>query len=157
MRTLISFSVLLLLILTNCNTKGEQEIIIVPRNFKGYIIIIHNQKDGMPTKYQSNKRVYEIPQNGILKTKFKINEGWREFAEYYYEKIVPENKLSSFAEIKKVPIDTVVGFMGANGTVKKDNKNEDLIEFSEYYIGTKSEIEQAQEQVEKLDIPKLLK
>ena len=47
--------------------------------------------------------------------------------------------------------------MGANGTVKKDSKNEDRIEFSEYYIGTKSEIEQAQEQVEKLDIPKLLK
>lgn len=157
MRALILFSIALSLMLTNCNTKGEQEIIIVPRNFKGYVIIIHNQKDGMPTKYEGNKRVYEIPKNGILKTQFKTNDGWREFAEYYYEKIAPENKLSSFAEIKKVPIDTVVGFMGANGTVKKDSKNEGRIEFSEYYIGTKSEIEQAQEQVEKLDIPKLLK
>jgi hypothetical protein len=71
MRALILFSIALSLMLTNCNTKGEQEIIIVPRNFKGYVIIIHNQKDGMPTKYEGNKRVYEIPKNGILKTQFK--------------------------------------------------------------------------------------
>ena len=156
MRALILFSVVSFM-LTNCNSKGEQKIIIISRNFKGYVIIIHNQKDGKATKYKGDKRIYEIPQNGILKTQFKTNDGWREFAEYYYDKISPENKLPSFTEIKKVPIDTVVGFMGANGTVKKDSKNEDRIEFSKYYIGTKSEIEKAQEQVEKLDLSKILK
>jgi hypothetical protein len=140
--------------LTSC-TNGEQEVIVVPKNFKGYIIIIHNQKNGMQKKYEGKKRVYEIPQNGILKTQFNVNDGWQQFAEFYYEKIAPENKLSTFAEIVKVPVDTIAGFMGASGTVKKSSESEERIEFSEFYIGTKLEIEQAQEQVEKLDIVKL--
>lgn len=140
--------------LFSCDS-GEQEIIVIPKEYKGYVLIIFNQKDGNPIKYEGKKRVYEIPQSGILKTQFKSNDGWREFTEYYYEKIAPENKLSSFAEIKKVPKDTIVGFMGANGTVKKSAESEERIEFVEFYIGTKSQIEQAQQELEKLNIVKL--
>ncbi|OAE94031.1 hypothetical protein SU65_01605 [Flavobacterium psychrophilum] len=156
MKKLLLISIILLITIS-CNKKGEQQIIVVPKNFKGYIILIHNQKDGMPTKYKGKKRIYEIPKNGILKTQFDTNDGWQEFSEFYYDKIIPENKLSSFAEIGKVPINKVVGFMGANGTVRKDSKSNDRIEFSEFYIGTKSEIEISQEQVEKLDIVELSK
>lgn len=134
---------------------GEQEIIVVPKEYKGYVLIIFNQKNGSPKKYEGKKRVYEIPQSGVLKTQFTGNMGWREFPEYYYEKVAPENKLPSFGEIKKVPMDTVVGFMGANGTVKKSVDSEERIEFVEFYIGTKSQIEKAQQQLEKLDIVKL--
>jgi hypothetical protein len=154
MRAVIFFLIISFM-LSSCDTNGEQEIIVAPNNFKGYIIVIFNQKEGTPIKYEGKKRVYEIPQNGILKTQFKVNDGWREFAEYYYEKIAPENELPSFVEIEKVPTDTIAGFMGANGTVKKDSESEERLEFSEFYIGTKSDIEQAQEQVEKLDILKL--
>ena len=52
-------------------------------------------------------------------------------------------------------MDTVVGFMGANGTVKKSVDSEERIEFVEFYIGTKSQIEKAQRQLEKLDIVKI--
>ncbi|RXK85818.1 DUF6843 domain-containing protein [Filimonas effusa] len=154
MRAVISFFILSLM-LSSCGNSGEQEIIVVPKNFKGYIIIIFNQKSGMSIKYEGKKRVYEIPPNGILKTQFAGNYGWREFAEYYYEKIIPENKLSSYAEIKKVPTDTIVGFMGATGTVKKSTESEERLEFIEFYIGTKSDIEQAQKQAAKLDIVKI--
>jgi len=154
MRAIIFFFILPLM-LSSCNNIGEQEIIVVPKDFKGYIIIIFNQKNGTPTKYEGKKRVYEIPSNGILRTQSNVNDGWQEFAEFYYEKIIPENKLPSYAEIKKVPTDTIVGFMGATGTVKKSSESEEHIEFSFYYIGTKSDIEQAQEQTEKLDIVKL--
>jgi|SRR6218665_26757 len=155
MRALILFSIILSLMLTCCNTNGEQEVIVVPKSFKGYIIIIFNQKGGTPVKYEGKKRMYEIPRSGILKTQFNVNDGWREFAEYYYEKVMSENKLPSFTELKKVPVDTIVGFMGASGTVKKSSEGEERLEFSEFYIGTKLDIEQTQEQVEKLDIIKL--
>lgn len=140
--------------LFSCDS-GEEEIIVIPENYTGYVLIIFNQKDGIPIKYEGEKRVYEIPQNGVLKTQFTGNEGWREFPEYYYERITPDNKLASFVEIKKVPIDTIVGFMGANGTVKKSAESEERIEFVKFYIGTKSQIEQAQQELEKLDIVKL--
>lgn len=155
MKAVVLFSFILSFMLTSCNTNGEQEIIVVPKNYKGYIIIVFNQEDGVPAKYEGKKRVYEIPQSGVLRTQFKVNDGGREFAEYYYDKIAPENKLPSFVEIKKVPTDTVVGFMGANGTVKKSSKSEERLEFCEFYIGTKADIEQAQGQVEKLDFVKL--
>ena len=155
MKAVIFFSFILLFMISSCIANGEQEVIVVPKNFKGYIVIIFNQKEGTPIKYEGKKRVYEIPKNGILRTQFKINDGWREFAEYYYESITPENKLPSFAEIKKNPTDSIVGLMGANGTVKMNSKSEERLEFCEFYIGNKSDIEQAQEQVEKLDILKL--
>ncbi|MBK8484760.1 MAG: hypothetical protein IPL31_10570 [Saprospiraceae bacterium] len=158
MRAIILFSFILSVILSSCNANGEQEAIVVPKNFKGYIMVIFNQKNGTPIKYEGKKRVYEIPQNGILKTQFKPNDGWQEFPEYYYEKIAPENKLLSFAEIKKVPADTIVGFMGAVGSMRKNDYNEDRFMFTQFYIGTKSDIEQAQEQTEKVDfVPSILK
>jgi hypothetical protein len=134
---------------------GEQEIIVAPKGYKGYIVIIFNQKDGQPAKYEGKKRVYEIPQSGILKTQFTANYGWREFAEYYYGKIASENRLPSFAKIEKVPADTVGGFMGANGNANKDYEGKETVEYSLYYIGTRSDIERTQEQAEKLDIVKL--
>ena len=151
----ILFYSIITFMLTACS-QGEREIILVPKNFKGYIIIVYEQKNGVPIKYEADKRVYKIPQNGILKTQFKSNEGLREFPEYYYGSIAPENKLYSFAEINKVPIDTIVGFMGATGTVRKSSKSNDYFEFSEFYICTKSDIIKLQRQVEKFDILKFM-
>ncbi len=157
MKTISLLVILVSFSLASCGYIGETEIIIVPRNFKGYAIVVYDQKDSMPVKYDGNKRIYEIPQTGILRTQFNIDTGWREFPEYYYERIATENKVPTFANINSVPIDKTVGLMGAIGTVKKDAYSEDRIVFSVFYIGTKSEIEQAQEQVAKLDIVKLLK
>jgi len=151
MRVAIFFTLVLSVVLSSC---GEQEVVVVPDNYKGYIVVIFNQKNGEPIKYEEGKRVYEIPQDGILKTQFEPDEGWREFPEFYYEKIVPENKLCSFAELKEVPADTIVGLMGALGTMQKNDYNEDRFVYALFYIGTKSEIEQAQEQVEKVDFLK---
>jgi Family of unknown function (DUF6843) len=150
----IIFSLVIVFILMGCNS-GEQEIIVVPKDFSGYIIVLFNQKDGTAPIYEGNKRIYEIPKSGILRTQFESNYGMREFAEFYYEKISPETRIPSFVELKSVPSDKIVGLIGANGTVKKSAKSEDRIEFVEFYIGTKKTIEQAQEQVEKLDITKL--
>ncbi len=144
-----------MLLLTNCNLVGEQEVIVTPKNFKGYILVIYNQEHGSPVKYIGRKRLYEIPQNGILKTQFKINTGWHELTEFYSEKIAPENKLKSLITIDSIPTDTIVGFIGPNGTVRKNSTSEYRIEFCEYFIGDKSDIEVAREQIQKLDIAEL--
>ena len=157
MKKTLLFAISLSFLLAGCEKKGEAEILIIPRDFKGYVIIAYDQKNGLPIKYEGDKRVYEIPQLGVLKTQFKPNNGWKEFPEYYYERIAPENKLPSIAEINLIPMDKVVGFMGATGTVRVNNYNEDRIEFSEFFIGTKLEIKHSQEQTAKLDIMKLLR
>jgi hypothetical protein len=144
------------IMLGGCQKKAEQEIVILPKDYKGYIVIIYDQKKGASARYEGKKRIYEIPPNGILKTQFTGNYGWREFAEFYYEGVSRENRLLSFAEFEKIPTDSLVGFIGPAGTVKKDANSDDRIEFVEFYVGTKLDIEQAQKQAERLGIKKLM-
>lgn len=58
---------------------AEDEVFVLPDDFKGAVIVLYNKKDGQPEKYdEKGNRVYTIPENGILKTKFKFQEGWRD-------------------------------------------------------------------------------
>ena len=152
MRVVIFF--ILSVMLFGCST-AENEVFILPKEYRGYVLIIFNQKNGVPSKYNGEKRVYEIPQNGILKTQFKLNDGLSDFPQFYYEKPIQSNRILFKTEFKNVPIDTVVAFGGTSGSIKKSAESEDRILIVKFYIGTKSDIDQAREQAEKLDIVKL--
>jgi hypothetical protein len=155
MKKILYFCILILVLFTGCES-GEKEILIVPRNFHGYILILYNQEAGSPEEYDGSKRVYKIPDNGILRTQFKYNSGWRYPSEYYYEKKLPSNMLQSFLQLEKVPQDTVVGFMGSSGSIRINDQGEERLRFTEHFIGTRPEIEQAKDDVDKLDIVKLI-
>jgi hypothetical protein len=143
-----------MLTLSGCSF-GDGDILVIPKNFKGYIVIIYDQKTGILPKREGRKTVYEIPANGILKVQNEINTGWREFADYYYEKIAPENKLPAYNISKEIPTGVIGGFEGATGGANKDLAGKEVVRFAFFYIGTKSEIEQYKEQADKLDIVKL--
>ncbi|MGB7070289.1 MAG: hypothetical protein WBD22_12410 [Pyrinomonadaceae bacterium] len=64
---------------------GDDEIFILPEGYIGFVLILHDQKNGEPGKYESGKRVYEIPSNGILKTQFSLNTGWHSPGKYFYK------------------------------------------------------------------------
>jgi hypothetical protein len=145
---------LIVLTLFSCNN-GEKEIIIVPKNFKGYILVIFDQKDGEPKSYHEGSRIYKIPQNGVLKSQFSGNYGSVGIPEYYYQAINVDSKLPSYLEEKKIPPNKIVGMMGPNGNANKDLEGNERIPFTLFYVGTKSEIEQFKEQADKLDIVKL--
>ena len=56
--------------------KGENEIYVLPDNYQGGVIILSDNENGNIEKYNNeNERIYEIPKNGILKTKFKPQNG----------------------------------------------------------------------------------
>jgi hypothetical protein len=149
----IAYVFLIVVLLCGCNS-GEQEIIVVPPNYEGYILIFFNQRDGNPVKYEGNKRVYEIPKNGVLKTQFKGNYGNVGFAEYYYGKIGKKYKIPSIVSLNEAS-NSIAGFRGGNGTVRRSN-NSEIVEFSEFYIGTKTKIQHYQQQAENVDVLKLL-
>lgn len=56
MRTTLIF-LSLLFIMIGCSTGGEQEVLVVPKNFKGYVLVIFDQKNGQPIRYIGKKRV----------------------------------------------------------------------------------------------------
>lgn len=60
---------------TNSSCSPEPEIYLIPPNFKGWVVILFNQKDGTIPDYKEGSRIYRIPSSGILKTKFGSNTG----------------------------------------------------------------------------------
>ena len=48
---MIVISLMLSTMLLNCNS-GDKEVMVVPKNCKGYVVIIYNQKNGVPAKYE---------------------------------------------------------------------------------------------------------
>lgn len=65
-------------------TKASDDIFIIPANFKGTIAVIYGQENGTEKEYENSKRLYRIPQNGILKTQFELKGETVNFGEYYY-------------------------------------------------------------------------
>lgn len=58
--------------------EGKGEVFVLPDNYTGAVIILFDESDGIPEKIDElGDRVYEIPSSGILKTKFKFQEGFR--------------------------------------------------------------------------------
>lgn len=54
----------------------EPEIFLIPKNYRGFVYISYNHKCGKPNKYEANSRVYEIPNDGVLLTQFKDEQGF---------------------------------------------------------------------------------
>lgn len=74
-----------LLVLSSCSQTAEPETYLIPQGFTGRVNIIFKRKDGAPPKYENNRRVYEIPPNGILLTQFKDEYGLVDHQYYYVD------------------------------------------------------------------------
>ncbi|RAJ95696.1 hypothetical protein LX87_03444 [Larkinella arboricola] len=147
-------SLFLAIVFFSCN-KGKKEIIVIPDKFKGYILVIFNQKIGKDEAYRNGSRIYNIPTSGVLKTKFRANYSWSEAPEFYYNKINEKQKLPTYFETRKIPEGIIVGLIGSNGSANKDFEAKETVEFAFFYVGTKLEIEQYKEEAQKLDIIEL--
>lgn len=72
--------------IVSCINRAEPEMHVLPKGFQGYVIIVFNDPNGQDEKYEDGFRVYEIPSNGILRTKFESQDGWiaNGKLKYYY-------------------------------------------------------------------------
>ena len=150
MRVIINLIVCL--VLTSCN-QGEAEIVIVPKDFIGRILIVYDQDNGVEPLYKDGKRVYKIPGNGILKTKASPNPGWIGLPEFYYEEISVKNGIPFKPNPRALPIDSIVANGGTAGSV---NTGKQVVRFLEYYIGNKTQIDSAYQQAQTVDLGKQL-
>lgn len=150
-KSLMKFLFFAISFMFSCDKK-EEEIYVLPENYIGYVIVIYEQENGVEKKYEGDKRVYEIPQSGILKTQFKGNYGWSNFPEFYYESIKVENKIPYEYDFEKIPMNRVVCFGGTTGTANKDFEGNNVVKYRKQYIGNKEQILKAIKEAEHLDI-----
>ena len=116
---------------------------LIPDGYTGTVKILFDQKNGTEKKYEGEKRVYEIPESGILKTKFGPQFGYH-FPEYYYvSKNGKRTEIERISDLTKKVLDTInknkvyaYRFMFGGDVVKVDSlgnvteKNKSEIIFS---------------------------
>lgn len=66
----IAIIVLALASLTGCKKYAEPEIFLIPEGVKK-VIILFSQENGEDKQYDGDRRVYNIPKNGVLYSKFE--------------------------------------------------------------------------------------
>jgi hypothetical protein len=133
---------------------AEPEIHLIPVGYMGNIYIFHNVPDGEPPKYEGRARVYEIPKDGILRSRTSMNLGWQLTPQYFYvtsdgkrEEIpgywptsihdTPENRADKTNGIFFPRTGNLSGLtLKADGTSTPEFPCD--IQFEEYYVGTKS-------------------
>ena len=75
--------ILHILLFLSCGDQAEDTITLIPEDYVGPVLIIYNQDNGAKKEYEDGKRVYRIPENGILKTQFTENYGVQ-YNDYFY-------------------------------------------------------------------------
>lgn len=120
-------------------SSADKEIHLLPKGFTGIVIIRFNSEQGKNEQYEDGKRVYEIPANGILDTKFKPNEGWSDFPVYFY---VDGNK--------RLPLTKKV-YSPNIGTAKSDITNNNIT-FVSYIVSDEKHIDSLYKIRESLNI-----
>ncbi len=73
--------------------RSKADVYIFPYGYTGKATVIYDQPSGAAEKFMGKKRVFEIPQDGILRTKFNYKGNLTEF---YYR--LPNGKLSQITE-----------------------------------------------------------
>jgi len=84
--------------------RAEAEIHLIPDGFVGPVVIAFDQNDGEPKKYGNKTRIYGIPPNGVLKTRFPKNDGTNHVWKFYYMKADgTKSELPYFFDFREVP------------------------------------------------------
>ena len=135
-------------------SKGEDEIHLIPEGYTGSVFIIFNQPDGQEKLYEDGKRVYKIPSDGILKTQFSPNEGLG-YVDYYY--VNGERKKLEYKSGKEADevgdFDKVIIASGSRGAAGIQPQ----YTYMSYIVGKPDQLDSIYEHYEETSVPNLLK
>jgi len=75
------------------NAFEQPETFLIPEDFKGVVYIIYDDQIGEPKEFEGFRRVYRIPETGVLFTNFKQTQGIHNRKFYYVSKTGKRNEL----------------------------------------------------------------
>lgn len=112
---LVILAVVLLGVFWYSKNKGEPEIYLIPEDYIGEVVVFFNQSDGQDELYENKTRVYEISNEGILKTKFLFNKGLIPSQDIQYFYVSSDSKIR-----EKLNYDHNIPY---NETIPQDKEN----------------------------------
>lgn len=118
--------------------------------------MVYNQSQGKQKKYKGNKRVYEIPSSGVLKTQFVADFNRINFPAFYYEKIALKKQLPVIVNWKNFSDTGIIATLPFMGKAYQEVKGGREIEYAIFFIGTKNQIVDFSGNMENLNIIDLI-
>ncbi len=147
-KLLIGFGVLVVVVIGYLiwyyTNSADEEIHLLPKNFTGVVIIRFDMKNGQEKIFEREKRVYNIPINGILNTKFKHITGLSSPPQFYYlinGMRIPINKHTTKNKVEGLE----VGLSMSDITKKS-------VRFLSYIVGPKEKLDSLYTVREKINI-----
>lgn len=150
------FLSMILLLISSCTQKGQDSIYILPKDYTGYVIIFFNQPNGASEQVYNNKRIYNIPKSGVLKTKFSPEYLQTHLPEFYYNEVNKKYQLPLVVDWKDYKKETINISMPSMGKTYKKIDGSEAIEYEIFFVGTKDQVQKYSEEFNKIDIVELL-
>lgn len=146
MKKVIFLNIILIILFTIFSCKslyntGENSIRLLPEGYIGSVIILYDQLNGVAKEYENSKRIYRIPENGILRTQFNVNTGIQNVKTYYLDstgkrKLIPEIILK---KPKDIDPNQIVCFGDAIGSTAENKPN--YLKYRSFIIGQFKDID----------------
>ena len=100
---------------------ASKDIFLIPNSYRGKVVILYDQKNGAEKEFEGNYRVYKIPTNGILKTKFKVKgNSWNiGNAKFYFvngNQRIPIKQYCLYCDKEKIDTISVQSIPGESGS-----------------------------------------
>jgi hypothetical protein len=129
-------------VVQNNPKKTEPESFLVPTDFRGKVHILHSESCGTEKEYEMRRRLYRIPENGILLSQFNLEDGLVDHEYYLTDSLGNRTQLRSLditnynkSSEKDQSLKNEIGvFRLASGVGQ--HRNEGEYHFTEFYIGT---------------------
>ncbi len=83
---LLIIGVISLILLSICISSNNLPIYLIPEGYEGNILIVYNQDDGSPSSYEKFRRVYQIPNNGVLLEENSPTRSWYRPSFWYVDR-----------------------------------------------------------------------
>lgn len=85
--------VFLIIIIQGCMPNSEPELFLIPDKYEGVVVIVFRQEKGQEESYIDKRRVYDIPDNCILLTKFPKTTHGKLNQKFFYKDSLGNPKL----------------------------------------------------------------
>lgn len=149
---ILIYSLILLVSVMSCGQKTEDTVRLIPKGYKGSVLVIFNQENGEPKEYENGKRVYRIPENGVLKTQFEPNYGVQNHQFFYVNKegnrteipfVLVQNKevLSEIKDDKKIVYAYFENTIGEGFGINDNNEEYSIPPARTFYIGNLKDVD----------------
>lgn len=103
----------------------SSNVFLIPENYRGRILIVHGCDDGVAEEYEGMKRVYRIPANGVLKSRFSFaGNSFDHMNSFFYF----VNKAGERTKISDTPAGKEVQVQGL-WTLPHERSGETIIDF----------------------------